>query len=122
VGSAGLVVLDVLGEHALEVPLPHDQYLGLHVAALNEAVAGLPPDRTRMHICWGNYEGPHHMDVDLTEVLPAVFEARPAAILFEAANPRHEHEWEDLGKLKIPDDKVLIPGSARPTAAGGGLR
>jgi len=88
----------------------YQKYLELHVAALNEAVAGLPPDRMRMHICWGNYEGPHHMDVDLTEVLPAVFEARPAAILFEAANPRHEHEWEDLGKLKIPDDKVLIPG------------
>ena len=88
----------------------YQKYLELHVAALNEAVAGLPPDRMRMHICWGNYEGPHHMDVDLTEVLPAVFEARPAAIVFEAANPRHEHEWEDLGKLKIPDDKVLIPG------------
>jgi 5-methyltetrahydropteroyltriglutamate--homocysteine methyltransferase len=88
----------------------YQKYLELHVAALNEAVAGLPSDRMRMHICWGNYEGPHHMDVALTEVLPAVFEAKPAAISFEAANPRHEHEWEDLGKLKIPDDKVLVPG------------
>jgi 5-methyltetrahydropteroyltriglutamate--homocysteine methyltransferase len=63
-----------------------------------------------MHICWGNYEGPHHMDVPLTEVLPATFAARPMAISFEAANPRHEHEWEDLRELRIPDDKVLIPG------------
>jgi 5-methyltetrahydropteroyltriglutamate--homocysteine methyltransferase len=88
----------------------YQKYLELHVAALNEAVADLPPDRMRMHICWGNYEGPHHLDVPLTEVLPAVFEARPAAISFEAANPRHEHEWEDLAKLKIPDDKILVPG------------
>jgi len=88
----------------------YQKYLELHVAALNEAVADLPPDRMRMHICWGNYEGPHHMDVALTEVLPAAFEAKPAAILFEAANPRHEHEWEDLGKLTIPDGKVLVPG------------
>ncbi len=86
------------------------KYLELHIAALNEAIAGLPPDRMRMHICWGNYEGPHHMDVALTEVLPAAFEAKPAAILFEAANPRHEHEWEDLAKLTIPDSKVLVPG------------
>ncbi len=88
----------------------YQKYLELHVAALNEAVADLPPDRMRMHICWGNYEGPHHMDVALTEVLPAVFEAKPTAISFEAANPRHEHEWEDLGKLTIPDGKVLVPG------------
>ncbi len=88
----------------------YQEYLELHVAALNEAVADLPADRMRVHICWGNYEGPHHMDVPLTQVLPAVFEARPAAISFEAANPRHEHEWEDLRKLRIPDGKVLIPG------------
>jgi 5-methyltetrahydropteroyltriglutamate--homocysteine methyltransferase len=88
----------------------YQEYLELHVAALNQAVAGLPPDRMRMHICWGNYQGPHHMDVALTKVLPAVFQARPAAISFEAANPRHEHEWEDLGTLTVPDDKVLIPG------------
>lgn len=90
--------------------LGYQKYLELHIAAINEAVAGLPPDRMRMHICWGNYEGPHHMDVPLTKVLPAVFGAKPAAISFEAANPRHEHEWEDLRKIHIPDDKVLIPG------------
>jgi len=90
--------------------LGYQGYLELHIAALNEAVADLPADRIRMHICWGNYEGPHHMDVPLTEVLPATFAAKPMAISFEAANPRHEHEWEDLRELKIPDDKVLIPG------------
>lgn len=90
--------------------LGYQKYLELHIAALDEAVADLPADRMRMHICWGNYAGPHHMDVPLTEVLPAVFEARPAAIAFEAANPRHEHEWEDLSKLKTPDDKILVPG------------
>ena len=82
----------------------------LHVEALNHAVAGIPPERMRLHLCWGNYPGPHHRDVPLREIIEMVFRARPAAISFEAANPRHEHEWKVFQDLKLPDGKVLIPG------------
>jgi 5-methyltetrahydropteroyltriglutamate--homocysteine methyltransferase len=81
-----------------------------NVAALNAAVATLPADRMRLHICWGNYEGPHTHDIPLAKIIDICFKARPTALSFEAANPRHEHEWEDLKETHIPDDKVLIPG------------
>jgi len=81
-----------------------------NVAALNAATAGLPADRMRLHICWGNYEGPHTHDLPLIKIIDIAFKARPQAISIEAANPRHDHEWEDLKSVKIPDDKILIPG------------
>jgi 5-methyltetrahydropteroyltriglutamate--homocysteine methyltransferase len=81
-----------------------------NVAALNAATANIPADRMRLHICWGNYEGPHDHDIPLEKVIGAVLKARPATILFEAANPRHEHEWIVWRDAKIPDDKVLAPG------------
>jgi 5-methyltetrahydropteroyltriglutamate--homocysteine methyltransferase len=81
-----------------------------NVALLNAATAGLPADRMRLHICWGNYEGPHTHDLPLTKIIDIAFKARPQAISIEAANPRHEHEWEDLKSVQIPDDKILIPG------------
>ena len=81
-----------------------------NVEAVNHATANIPADRMRLHICWGNYEGPHTHDVALAKVLPICMKARPAGFLFEGANPRHEHEWEDLANGVIPDDKVLIPG------------
>jgi 5-methyltetrahydropteroyltriglutamate--homocysteine methyltransferase len=81
-----------------------------NIAALNAATEGLPPDRMRLHICWGNYEGPHTHDLPLLKIIDIAFKARPQAISIEAANPRHEHEWEDLKTIKIPDDKILIPG------------
>jgi 5-methyltetrahydropteroyltriglutamate--homocysteine methyltransferase len=81
-----------------------------NVAALNAAVATLPADRMRLHICWGNYEGPHTHDIPLAKIIGICFKARPMAFSFEAANPRHAHEWEDLKEMHIPDDKVLIPG------------
>ena len=81
-----------------------------NIAALNAAVATLPADRMRLHICWGNYEGPHTHDIPLAKIIEICFKARPAAFSFEGANPRHEHEWEDLKQTRIPDDKVLIPG------------
>jgi 5-methyltetrahydropteroyltriglutamate--homocysteine methyltransferase len=81
-----------------------------NVALLNAATAGLPGDRMRLHICWGNYEGPHTHDLPLLKIIDIAFKARPQAISIEAANPRHDHEWEDLGTIKIPDDKILIPG------------
>ncbi|HET8631170.1 MAG TPA: cobalamin-independent methionine synthase II family protein [Thermomicrobiales bacterium] len=82
----------------------------LHVAALNRALADIPPDRLRMHLCWGNYEGPHHRDVALRDIIDIVFTARPSAISFEGANPRHEHEWAVFEDVKLPDGKILIPG------------
>jgi len=82
----------------------------LHVEALDHAVANILPEQLRMHLCWGNYEGPHHCDVPLADVIDIVFRARPSAIAIEAANPRHAHEWKLFETLKLPDGKLLIPG------------
>ena len=81
-----------------------------NIEALNAATEGLPADKMRMHICWGNYEGPHTHDFPLLKIIDIAFKARPQAISIEAANPRHDHEWEDLKTIKIPDDKIFIPG------------
>jgi len=81
-----------------------------NVEALNAATASIAPDRMRMHVCWGNYEGPHDHDIPLAAVLPTILKARPATILFEAANPRHEHEWAVWRDARLPDDKILAPG------------
>jgi len=81
-----------------------------NIAALNAATANIPPEVMRMHLCWGNYEGPHTHDIPLANILDVAMKARPAGLSFEAANPRHAHEWEDLRGAKIPDDKILIPG------------
>jgi 5-methyltetrahydropteroyltriglutamate--homocysteine methyltransferase len=83
---------------------------GRNIAALNAATDGLSPDRMRLHICWGNYEGPHTHDIALKDIIDIALKARPQGLSIEAANPRHEHEWEDLAAMRIPDDKVLIPG------------
>jgi 5-methyltetrahydropteroyltriglutamate--homocysteine methyltransferase len=82
----------------------------LHVEALNHAVANIPAEQLRMHVCWGNYEGPHHRDVPLADIIDIVFKTKPCAISFEAANPRHAHEWTLFERVKLPDGKVLIPG------------
>ncbi len=82
----------------------------LNVEALNAATASIAPERMRMHVCWGNYEGPHHRDVPFADVVDLVFGARPAMVAFEAANPRHAHEWRIFEEMKLPDGKVLIPG------------
>ncbi|MDP3677177.1 MAG: cobalamin-independent methionine synthase II family protein [Novosphingobium sp.] len=81
-----------------------------NVEALNAATANIPPEKMRMHVCWGNYEGPHDHDIGLEKVIGTVLKARPATILFEAANPRHEHEWKVWADAKVPDEKVLAPG------------
>jgi 5-methyltetrahydropteroyltriglutamate--homocysteine methyltransferase len=81
-----------------------------NIEALNAATEGLPADRMRLHICWGNYEGPHNFDLPLLKIIDIAFKGRPQAISIEAANPRHDHEWEDLKEIDIPDDKILIPG------------
>jgi 5-methyltetrahydropteroyltriglutamate--homocysteine methyltransferase len=82
----------------------------LHIEALDHAVANIPAEQLRMHLCWGNYEGPHHRDVLLADIVDIVLKAKPVAISLEAANPRHAHEWTVFESVKLPDGKVLIPG------------
>ena len=81
-----------------------------HIEVLNQALKNVPAERVRMHVCWGNYEGPHHHDVPMERLLPIVLKAKAQGLLFEAANPRHAHEWMVFKDVHIPDDKVLIPG------------
>jgi len=80
------------------------------VEVLNHALADVPAERVRMHVCWGNYEGPHTSDIGLSKILPIVLRAKPSMIAFEAANPRHAHEWEAWFGVSLPEEKVLIPG------------
>jgi 5-methyltetrahydropteroyltriglutamate--homocysteine methyltransferase len=86
------------------------RYAALQVEALNHALSNVPADRVRMHVCWGNYEGSHVHDMDCAKIFPIAIKAKPKALLVEGANPRHEHEWESWTRIKLPDDKVLVPG------------
>jgi 5-methyltetrahydropteroyltriglutamate--homocysteine methyltransferase len=81
-----------------------------HVEAINRALRDVPAERVRLHLCWGNYEGPHHLDIDLGKIVDVILRAKPATILFEAANPRHAHEWAVWRDASIPDEKILAPG------------
>jgi 5-methyltetrahydropteroyltriglutamate--homocysteine methyltransferase len=82
----------------------------LHIEALNRALVNIPAEKVRMHLCWGNYPGPHHCDVPLAEIVDVVWKAKPHAVLFEAANPRHAHEWTVFEQVKLPEGKILVPG------------
>jgi 5-methyltetrahydropteroyltriglutamate--homocysteine methyltransferase len=118
IANAGLVLqLDCpdlgMGRHVQYANLSLEEFRGmarLHIDALNHAVRNIPPEQMRMHLCWGNYEAPHQMDVPLADIIDLVFLARPAGISFEAANPRHAHEWAVFETVKLPDGKTLIPG------------
>ncbi len=118
VAGAGLILqIDcpdlAMGRHIQYADLDTAGFRGkmrLHIEALNHAVASIPADRMRLHLCWGNYEGPHHCDVPLKDIVETVFLAKPAGLSFEAANPRHAHEWTVFEDVKLPDGKVLIPG------------
>ena len=102
-----------MGRHMEWPTLSNSEFLKVaeaNVEALNAALEGLPSDRMRLHLCWGNYEGPHHLDIPLKEILPIALKARPDAISFEGSNPRHEHEWNVFEDVKLPDGKVIIPG------------
>ncbi len=118
VARAGLILqIDcpdlAMGRHIQFAGLSLDEFrrmARLHVEALNHALAGIPPERLRMHVCWGNYEGPHHYDVPLADIIDVVFTARPSGISFEAANPRHGHEWTVFERVKLPEGKIIIPG------------
>ena len=81
-----------------------------NIEALNHATRNIPPDAMRLHICWGNYEGPHTRDIPLKKMLSTCLRARPDGFLFEGANPRHAHEWQDIRDADIPDSKILFPG------------
>jgi 5-methyltetrahydropteroyltriglutamate--homocysteine methyltransferase len=86
------------------------------VEVLNHALRNIPAESLRMHVCWGNYEGPHDHDIPLEKVLGIILRAKPAAIAFEAANPRHAHEWTVWRDADIPEEKVLIPGLLTSTS------
>ncbi|WP_425228987.1 cobalamin-independent methionine synthase II family protein [Sphingomonas sp.] len=120
IAAAGLILqLDSpdlgLGRHMMYKDRPESEYLERierHVAVLNHALRNVPVDRIRMHVCWGNYEGPHHCDVEMATILPVLMKAKPAGLLFETSNPRHQHDWEAFAAAAaaIPADTVLIPG------------
>jgi 5-methyltetrahydropteroyltriglutamate--homocysteine methyltransferase len=118
--AAGLILqLDSpdlgLGRHMMYKGRSDADYLtliGTHVDVLNHALRNVPADRVRMHVCWGNYEGPHTHDVEMGVILPTLMRAKPAGLLFETSNPRHQHDWNYFAEMLaiIPDDKILIPG------------
>jgi 5-methyltetrahydropteroyltriglutamate--homocysteine methyltransferase len=102
-----------MGRHIQFADLSLDEFrkmARLHLEALNHALANVPPERSRLHVCWGNYEGPHHHDVALGDIIDVLFTARPSGLSFEASNPRHAHEWRLFERVKLPPGKVLIPG------------
>ncbi|NNF16153.1 MAG: cobalamin-independent methionine synthase II family protein [Gammaproteobacteria bacterium] len=102
-----------LGRHMMFKNKPEEEYqqlANLHVDALNHALTGIPADRVRLHVCWGNYEGPHHHDAPMEVVLPIALRANVGGLLFESANPRHAHEWEVFANTDLPEDLILIPG------------
>ena len=104
-----------LGRHMMYKGRSDAEYLGLidrHVEVLNHALRNVPADRVRMHVCWGNYEGPHTHDIEMGVILPTLMRARPAGLLFETSNPRHQHDWNYFAEMidLIPEEKVLIPG------------
>ncbi len=118
--SAGLILqLDSpdlgLGRHTMYKSRSENEYLELisvHVAVLNHALRNIAADRVRMHVCWGNYEGPHTHDVEMGVILPTLMQAKPAGLLFETSNPRHQHDWNYFVDIvdQIPEEKILIPG------------
>ncbi|HEY2260789.1 MAG TPA: cobalamin-independent methionine synthase II family protein [Solirubrobacteraceae bacterium] len=102
-----------MGRHIMYRDRSDDEFVASverHVEAINTALRDVPADRVRLHLCWGNYEGPHHLDIPLERIIAAVLRAKPATILFEAANPRHAHEWAVWREARIPEDKILAPG------------
>ena len=108
-----------MGRHLAFADLSDAEFLKIaerNIEALNLAVANIPADKMRMHLCWGNYAGPHHRDIPLKRIIDVVLKARPAYLLLEGANPRHEHEWNVFDDVGLPDDKVLVPGVVDSTS------
>jgi 5-methyltetrahydropteroyltriglutamate--homocysteine methyltransferase len=108
-----------MGRHIMYRDQPDEVFVEAterHVAAINRALADVPGDQVRLHVCWGNYEGPHHLDIPVERIMDHILEAKPATLLFEAANPRHAHEWTAWRDAAIPDDKILAPGVISSTS------
>ena len=102
-----------LGRHMMFKHRSDQEYVqlaGLHVEALNHALEGLPREQLRLHVCWGNYEGPHHHDAPMEMVLPIALKANVGALVFESSNPRHGHEWRVFETATLPEDLILVPG------------
>src|SRR5215472_6540671 len=118
IANAGMILqLDcpdlAMGRHVQYADLSLKEFrerMRLHIEALNHAVRNIPAERLRLHMCWGNYPGPHHCDVPFADIIDVLALAKPSAILFEAANPRHAHEWQIFETIKPPEGKVLVPG------------
>ena len=117
IGQAGFVLQldcpDLACEWSIGPEVSKQEFrrvVAMRLAAIDHATRDIPPDRLRMHLCWGNYEGPHATDVPLGDIIDLVLAARPTAVSFEAANPRHEHEWQLFEQVKLPEGKVLVPG------------
>ena len=106
-----------MGRHTTYAGLSLDEYrkkVAMNIEALNHGVRNIPESQLRMHLCWGNYPGPHHCDVALADIIDLVWAAKPRTVLFEAANPRHAHEWQLFETVKVPGDKILCPGVIEP--------
>ena len=123
VNSGILVQIDApdlgMGRHTMYKDRSEEDYLSLaarHVEVVNHALRNVPADRVRLHMCWGNYEGPHHHDIPMASLLPVVLKVKAQALLFEAANARHEHEWSVFKDIKVPDEKIFIPGVISSTS------
>jgi 5-methyltetrahydropteroyltriglutamate--homocysteine methyltransferase len=106
-----------MGRHSAYAKLDLADYrkrIAMNIEALNHAVRNIPADKLRMHLCWGNYPGPHHCDVPMADIIDLVWNAKPRTVLFEAANPRHAHEWALFESVTVPEDKILCPGVIEP--------
>jgi len=102
-----------MGRHLAFPDLSNAEFVKVaegNIEALNHALRDIPADRVRLHLCWGNYQGPHHRDIPLRDIIRAVLKARPQGLSFEGANARHEHEWIVFREVRLPDDKVILPG------------
>jgi 5-methyltetrahydropteroyltriglutamate--homocysteine methyltransferase len=120
-GTGAAVQLDcpdlAMGRHSAYADMDLPEFrrrAAMNIEALNHAVRNIPAEGLRMHLCWGNYPGPHHRDVDLADIIDLVWTAKPQTVLFEAANPRHAHEWTLFENTKVPDDKIICPGVIEP--------
>ena len=106
-----------MGRHSAYATLSLEEFrntIRTNIEALNHAVRNIPAEQLRMHLCWGNYPGPHHHDVPIQDIIDIVWKAKPQTVLFEGANPRHSHEWRVMKELGVPKDKFICPGVIEP--------